>query len=162
MIFFFINFSSMWRYILTFGLVYLLLNIYETRSFSKPLSASSEKSTSFNTISRTFITIGKFAYIIKHTVGLLLQKTLKRRKDVKWTAPQTTAQTLSEELTDPSSVQSFHVPREPALMGVTAGSPLSSWTAWPLSSWTAWPLSSWTAWPLSLWTAWPISSWWLT
>ena len=75
MIFFLINFtdfSSMWRYILTFGLVYLslsiylLLNIYETRSFSKPLSSSSEISTSFNTISRTFITIGKFAYIIKH------------------------------------------------------------------------------------------------
>ena len=41
--------------------------------------------------------------------------------DAKATAPQTAAQTLNEELKDPSSVQSFHVPCEPALMGLTAG-----------------------------------------
>ena len=51
-------------------------------------------------------------------------------------------------------VESYHVPCKPALMGLTAGCPLSLWTAWPLSSWTAWPLSSRTAWPLI--------SWWLT
>ena len=45
------------------------------------------------------------------------------------TAPQTIAQTLKEELTDPSSVQSYHIPCELALMGLTAGCPLSSWTA---------------------------------
>ena len=45
------------------------------------------------------------------------------------TAPQTTAQILKEELTDPSSVQSYHIPCELALMGLTAGCPLSSWTA---------------------------------
>ena len=47
----------------------------------------------------------------------------------KGTAPQTTAQTLKEELADPSSVQSYHITCEPALMGLTAGCPLSSWTA---------------------------------
>ena len=41
--------------------------------------------------------------------------------DAKATAPQTAAQTLNEELKDPSSVQSFHLPCEPALMGLTAG-----------------------------------------
>ena len=46
-------------------------------------------------------------------------------EEAKWTAPQTTAQTLKEELTDPSSVQSYHVPCEPALMGLTAGCPLT-------------------------------------
>ena len=62
----------------------------------------------------------------KHAVGLLLQKPLKRRKqDVKATAPQTAAQTLNEELKDSSSVQSYHVPCEPALMGMNAGCPLS-------------------------------------
>ena len=40
-------------------------------------------------------------------------------EDAKWTAPQTTAQTLDEELADPSSVQSYHVPCEPSLMGLT-------------------------------------------
>ena len=54
-------------------------------------------------------------------------------EDAKWTAPQTTAQTLDEQLADPSRVQSYHKPCEPALMGLTAGCPLSSWTAWPLS-----------------------------
>ena len=104
-------------------------------------------------------------------------------EDAKWTAPDTTAQTLDEELADPRCVQSYHKPCEPALMGLTAGCPLSSWTTWPLSLWTAWPLNLWTAklvdgltaklvnrltaklwtaWPLSLWTAWPLSSWWLT
>ena len=39
--------------------------------------------------------------------------------DAKWTAPQTTAQMLNEELADPSSVQSYHVPCEPSLMGLT-------------------------------------------
>ena len=51
-------------------------------------------------------------------------------------------------------VESYHVPCKPALMGLTAGCPLSLWTAWPLSSWTTWPLSSRTAWLLI--------SWWLT
>ena len=38
------------------------------------------------------------------------------------TTPQTTAQMLDKELTDPSSVQNYHihVPCEPALMGLTA------------------------------------------
>jgi len=50
-------------------------------------------------------------------------------EDVKSTAPQTTAQMLDEELADPSHVQSYHKPCEPALMGLTAGCPLSSWAA---------------------------------
>ena len=37
--------------------------------------------------------------------------------------------TLDEELSDRSGVQSYHVPCEPALKGLTAGLPLSSWTA---------------------------------
>ena len=49
------------------------------------------------------------------------------------------------------NVQSYHVPREPALMGLTAGCTRSLWAAWWLSLWTAWPLHSWTAWPLSSW-----------
>ena len=49
-----------------------------------------------------------------------------RGEDAKWTAPQTTAQMLNEELSDPSSVQIYHVPCEPALIGLTAGCPLSS------------------------------------
>ena len=61
-------------------------------------------------------------------------------EDAQWTAPQTTAQMLNEELADPSSVQSYHIPCEPALMGLTAGRPLSSWAAWPLNLWTARPL----------------------
>ena len=61
-------------------------------------------------------------------------------EDAKWTAPQTTAQTLDKELADPSRVQSYHEPCEPALMGLTAGSLLSSWAAWPLSLWTAKPV----------------------
>ena len=66
-------------------------------------------------------------------------------EDAKWTAPQTTAQTLDEELADPSRVQSYHKPCEPALMGLTTGCPLRSWAARPLSLWTAWPLYLWTA-----------------
>ena len=50
-------------------------------------------------------------------------------EDSKLTAPQTTAQTLDEELADASCVQSYYKPYEPALMGLTAGSPLSSWAA---------------------------------
>ena len=50
-------------------------------------------------------------------------------EDTKTTAPQTATQTLNEELEDPSCVQSYHVPCEPALMGLTAGHLLSSWTA---------------------------------
>ena len=50
-------------------------------------------------------------------------------ENAKWNAPQTTAQTLDEELADPSRVQSYHKPCEPALMGLTAGCPLSSWAA---------------------------------
>ena len=68
-----------------------------------------------------------------------------RGEDAKWTAPQTTAQTLDEELADPGRVQSYHKPCEPELMELTAGCPLSSWAAWPLSLWTAWPLNLWTA-----------------
>ena len=34
----------------------------------------------------------------------------------------------TKKLADPSRVQSYHVPCEPALMGLTAGCPLSSWT----------------------------------
>ena len=65
----------------------------------------------------------------KNAVGLLLQKTLKRQKqEAKATAPQTAAQTLNEELKDSSSVQSYHVPCDPALTGLNAGCPLSSWT----------------------------------
>ena len=41
-------------------------------------------------------------------------------EDAKWTAPQTTAQTPDEELADSSSVQSYHVPCDPALMVLTA------------------------------------------
>ena len=67
----------------------------------------------------------------------------------KWTTPQTTAQTLNEELVEPSSVQSYHIPCEPALMGLTAGCPLSSWATWPLSLLTAFK----TCGPLNLWTA---------
>ena len=66
-------------------------------------------------------------------------------EDAKWTAPQTTAQMLNEELADPGHVQSYHKPCEPALMGLTAGCPLHLWAAWPLSLWTAWPLNLWTA-----------------
>ena len=33
-----------------------------------------------------------------------------RQGDAKWTTPQTTAQMLKEELADPSSVQSYHIP----------------------------------------------------
>ena len=92
-------------------------------------------------------------------------------EDANWTTPQTTAQTLNEELADPSSVQIYFVPCEPALMRLTVGCPLSSWAARPLSLWTTFktcgplnlwttePLSSWTAWPLSLWTTWPPNSW---
>ena len=65
-------------------------------------------------------------------------------EDAKWTAPQTTAQTLDEELADPSCVQSYHKPCEPTLMGLTTGCPLRSWAAWPLSLWTAWLLNLWT------------------
>ena len=49
--------------------------------------------------------------------------------DAKGTAPQNTAKMLDEELTNPSSVQSYNVPCEPALMGLTAGCPLSLWAA---------------------------------
>ena len=66
-------------------------------------------------------------------------------EDAKWTAPQTTAQTLDEELADPSHVQSYHKPCELALMGLTGGCLLSLWAAWLLSLWTAWPLNLWTA-----------------
>ena len=48
-----------------------------------------------------------------------------RGEDAKRTAPQTAAQTLNEELKDPSSIQSYLVPCEPALMGLTSGYPLS-------------------------------------
>ena len=58
-------------------------------------------------------------------------------EDAKWTAPQTTAQMLDEELADPSRVQSYHKPCEPALMGLTPGCPLRLWAAWPLNLWTA-------------------------
>ena len=58
-------------------------------------------------------------------------------EDTKWTAPQTTAQTLTEELADSSRVQSYHKPGEPALMGLTAGWPLRSSAAGPLNLWTA-------------------------
>ena len=44
-----------------------------------------------------------------------------RGEDAKRTAPQTTAQTLNEELKDPSSIQSYLVPCVPALTGLTAG-----------------------------------------
>ena len=47
-----------------------------------------------------------------------------RGEDAKTTASQTATQTLNEELEDPSSVQRYYVPCEPAL-----GRPLSSWTA---------------------------------
>ena len=63
-------------------------------------------------------------------------------KDAKWTAPQTTAQTFNEELADPSRVQSYHKPCQPAPL--TAGCPLSSWATWLLSLWTVWPLNLWT------------------
>ena len=66
-------------------------------------------------------------------------------EDAKWTAPQTAAQTLDEELADPSRVQSYHKPCEPLLMGLTAGCPLCSWAAWLLSLWTTWPPNLWTA-----------------
>jgi len=36
---------------------------------------------------------------------------------------------LNEPLSDRSNVQSYHIPCEPALMGLTAGSPLSLWAA---------------------------------
>ena len=49
--------------------------------------------------------------------------------------PQTATQMLNEELQDPSYVQSYHIPCEPALMGLTTGCPLSSWATWPLSLW---------------------------
>ena len=49
-----------------------------------------------------------------------------RGEDAKTTAPKTATQTLNG---DPSCVQSYHVPCEPALMGLTAGRPLSLWTA---------------------------------
>ena len=41
--------------------------------------------------------------------------------DAKVSTPQTAAQMLYE---DPSSVQSYHIPCEPALMALTAGCPL--------------------------------------
>ena len=50
-------------------------------------------------------------------------------EDAKGNAPQAAAQTLNKELKDPSTIQSFHMPCEPALMGLTTGCPLSSWTA---------------------------------
>ena len=91
-----------------------------------------------NVTNRTPWRIERKGYKEKHAVGLLLQKTLKRRKqDAKATTRQTAAQTLNEELKDSSSVQSYHVRCEPALTGLNAGCPLSSWTAWPLASWTA-------------------------
>ena len=37
-------------------------------------------------------------------------------RHLKATAPQTAAQTLNKELKDPSSVQSYHTPCEPALI----------------------------------------------
>ena len=55
-------------------------------------------------------------------------------EDAKATAPQTAAPMSNEELKNPSSVQSYHVPCEPALMGLTAGCPLSLWTIGLLSS----------------------------
>ena len=39
-------------------------------------------------------------------------------EDANGTTPQTAAQTLNEELKDPSTVQSYHVPCEPALIGI--------------------------------------------
>ena len=47
-------------------------------------------------------------------------------KTLNETAPQTATQTLNKELKDPSSVQSYHVPRERTLMELTVGCPLSS------------------------------------
>ena len=51
-----------------------------------------------------------------------------RGEDPKTTTPQTATQMLNKELEDPSCVQSYHVPYEPALMGLTTGHPLSLWT----------------------------------
>ena len=62
---------------------------------------------------------------------------MEEGEDTKWTALQSTAQMSEEELADPSSVQSYQVPCEPAVMGLTAGCPLNSWAAWP---WPTWPL----------------------
>ena len=80
----------------------------------------------------------------------------RRGEDSKATAPQTAAQTLNEELKDPGSVQNNHAPCDHALMGLSAGCPLSIRIAWPLSLWAAWLLSSWTAWQLSSFTTWPL------
>ena len=48
-------------------------------------------------------------------------------EDTKATTPQTTVQTLNEELKNPSRVQSCQVPFEPACL----------WSTWLLSLWTA-------------------------
>ena len=76
-------------------------------------------------------------------------------EDANWTTPQTTAQTLNEELADPSSVQIYFVPCEPALMGLTVGCPLSSWAARPLSLWTTFK----TCGPLNLWATKLVDHW---
>ena len=44
-------------------------------------------------------------------------------EDANWTAPQTTAQTLDEELAGPSCVQSYHKPCEPALYRIDRWKP---------------------------------------
>ena len=49
-------------------------------------------------------------------------------RDANGTTQQTAAQMLNKELKDHSSVQSYHVPCKPTLMGLTAGCPLSSWS----------------------------------
>jgi len=45
--------------------------------------------------------------------------------------------TPDDKLSDQRNVQSYHVPCEPALMGLTAGFPLSLWAASALSLQTA-------------------------
>ena len=50
-----------------------------------------------------------------------------RGEDAKTTTPQTATQMLNEEFEDPNCVQSYHMPCEPALMGLTTGRLLSSW-----------------------------------
>ena len=58
-----------------------------------------------------------------------LMKQWKGEKNKGWEGGKTLNEplqcTLDDKLSDRSSVQSYHIPREPALMGLTAGFPLS-------------------------------------
>ena len=65
--------------------------------------------------------------------------------DAKWTAPQTTAQTLDEELTMWACTYGIDRWMPAKLVGRLTAKLVDCLTAWLLSLWTAWLRSLWTA-----------------